>query len=597
MARLIRAVAWSLGVVVGAGVPTLARQAGEGAGDRCIAFITTNLAKGKNNFYTYYRFAGTKLKVSEGDVLSYRVYLDPRNPEAKGGIDADFEDGGDSLRELGLKDDRGVRVHGDGDLSAARGVWVVRKIDLSPAKGRAIVSWNVNEEGDAPGKYVQFIDEVLVTHVGGSISVIYADGLPPSRALLGTDGYTHEPVCVAVESAKVKDGASLDDVIRSAEQIGTRVKALDNARREVELARTFAERDADAHLREHVEEAAGALNRVEREGATAEEVEAALHAASGAVAHAHPAMEKYTGHMVGHAHIDLQWLWEWQEGIVFSRDTFAQAAKFMDEFPGFTFSQSSSCLYAAMEEHYPELFAKIKEKIGAGQWEVVGGRVCEGDTNMISEESSARQFLYGQRYFREKFGKTAVVGWEPDTFGHTIQMPQMLKLAGCDYYYFCRGGKGKPLFWWQGLDGTKVLAFDEPATNSWYNSDLSYKVFEEMLDFEKAAGSKDMLWVYGVGNHGGGPTREQIAWALEQMKTGARPNVRFSTATEFFRKLSTYDLSKIPVVNQELNPVFDGCYTTHCEIKRLNAQAESMTTTAEAVATVASLGGFAYPRE
>ncbi len=184
-----------------------------------------------------------------------------------------------------------------------------------------------------------------------------------------------------------------------------------------------------------------------------------------------------------------------------------------------------------------------------------------------------------------------------DTFGHTFQMPQILKQGGCEYYYFCRGGKGKPLFWWEGLDGTRVLAFDEPASGSWYNSDLSYKQFQEMLDFDKAAGSKDSLWVYGVGNHGGGPTREQLQWAMDQMKSGTKPNIRFSTATEFFKKLSTYDLTKIPVVHEELNPVFDGCYTSHSEIKQRNRRAEAMTTSAESVAAVASLSGFKYPRK
>ncbi len=563
--------------------------------DRCIAFVTTNLAKGNGNWYTYMRFADTRMLVKPGDVLSYRILLDPHIPEPKGGIDADFEGGGDALRELKLLDDHGVRAHGDGDLSAALGKWLTRKIDISPAKGRTIVSWNLAEEGDKDGRYAQFIDDVVVQHADGSRTVIYENGPPPTHALLINNGYTNKPVCVAIDSSMVR-AESMDKTILEAENLGRRLQALNDTRREAALIRQFAERDADEHMKQHAAEADAAIKQAERAGATAEEIEAALHTARTALTHAHPAMEKFTGHLVGHAHIDLQWLWEWQEGIVFTHDTFAQVVRFMDEFPGFTFSQSSSCLYQAVEQHYPALFADIQKKIKAGQWELVGGRVCEGDTNMIGEESSARQFLYGQRYFREKFGTTAVVGWEPDTFGHTFQMPQILRLGGCQYYYFCRGGKNKPLFWWEGLDGSRVLAFDEPATGSWYNSDLSYKQFEEMLEFNKTTGSKDMLWVYGVGNHGGGPTREHIQWALEQMKSGSAPNIRFSTASEFFKKLSTYDLTKIPVIHEELNPVFDGCYTSHSEIKQLNRQAESLTTTAEAVAAVASLSTFAYPR-
>ena len=99
---------------------------------------------------------------------------------------------------------------------------------------------------------------------------------------------------------------------------------------------------------------------------------------------------------------------------------------------------------------------------------------------MISEESSARQFLYGQSLFREKFGKTAVVGWEPDTFGHTFQMPQILKQGGCEYYYFCRGGKGGPSSCGKAFDGTRVLAFDELRQRLRYNFRIfSYKKFQE----------------------------------------------------------------------------------------------------------------------
>ncbi|MFT3685527.1 MAG: glycoside hydrolase family 38 C-terminal domain-containing protein [Phycisphaerales bacterium] len=565
--------------------------------DRCIAFVTTNLAKGRGNWYTYQRFSDQRVKIADGDVLTYRIYLDPRNPEPKGSVDADFEDGGKPLRDLHIKDDAGADSHGDGDLSAAKGKWVTRRIPLSAAKGRTIVTWSLTEEGDKDGQYAFFVDDIAVIHADGKRTEIYRDGPVPSRTPGGHNGYTNQPACVAIDSSLIADGKDVAQTVALAQELGKRTKALDDLRREAKLAQQFAERDSDPHMKGHAEEAAAAIARADRANATPDEIDAALNAARAALTHAHPAMEKFTGHLVGHAHIDLQWLWEWQEGICFTHDTFAQAVRFMDEYKGFTFSQSSSCLYQAMEESYPALFADIQKKVKAGQWEPVGGRVCEGDTNMISEESSARQFLYGQRYFREKLGTTTTVGWEPDTFGHTFQMPQLLKLAGCDSYYFCRGGKNKPLFWWEGLDGTRVLAFDEPASGSWYNSDLSYQQFQEMLDFDKNTGSKDSLWVYGVGNHGGGPTREHITWALDQMKSTTAPTVRFSTASEFFKKLRTYDLTKIPVVHEELNGVFSGCYTTHSDIKQLNRRAEAATTSAEAVAAVASLNGFKYPTD
>lgn len=564
--------------------------------DRCLAFVSENLAKGRGNFFTYYRFSAKRLSIRPGDTLVYDVYLDAAIPTASGSIDVDFDDGGKSLRDIGLLDDQGVRAHGDGLIPLARGKWLTRRISLQGVEGRNAVSWNVVFEGDAPGRYAMFVDNARVEHSDGGRTILYESGQPESRVLLSHEGYTQFPTLVSVERAKVADGSNLEPLVAQIVERGKRLRALDEARRDVELAAQFAAQSGDEHQREHAKEAMEALDAAaSKEELKEEELQGAIHAAKAAISHTHPAMKEYTGHLVGHAHIDLQWLWEWQEGIVATHDTFQQVLRFMDEYPGFTFSQSSSCLYQTIEEHYPELFKGIQRKVKAGSWELVGGRICEGDTNLVSPESHARHFLYGQSYFREKFGKTAVVGWEPDTFGHTLQMPQILKLGGCDYYYFCRGGKGKPLFWWRGLDGTRVLAFDEPATGSWYNSDVSYKQFKEMLDFKEKAGSKDSLWVYGVGNHGGGPTREHLEEALRMMKTPGRPTVRFSTATEFFQKLGQYDLSQIPVVKDELNPVFDGCYTSQSRIKQLNRQAEAITTSAEAVSTVASLFGFDYP--
>lgn len=565
-------------------------------GDSCLSFVSKNLAKGNGNWFTYYQISDKRLQIREGDVFVYDIYLDPKNPVAKGGADIEF-DNGPALRDRHPKDQSGLDAHGDAILEPAVGNWYTRRIPLEVAKGRTTRGWALVFEGDLDGRYVQFIDNISVEHADGTREVIYDNGAPTMRFLISAQGYTQKPSCAAVERSKVSPGADLEPLISYTERIGEKLWLLRDIRNDVNTVRDFVAKNPDKRVEEHLREAEMLLRGAEEnDEISAEDLQAVLHAAKNALSHTHPAMTGYTGHLVGHAHIDLQWLWEWQEGIVFSRDTFIQAVKFMDEYPGFTFSQSSSALYKAMEEHYPDVFALIKEKVKKGQWEIVGGRVCEGDTNMISPESHARHFLYGQSYFREKFGKTAVVGWEPDTFGHTIQMPQILKLGGCDYYYFCRAGKGKPLFWWEGLDGTRILAFEEPATGSWYNSDVSYSVFKEMLEFEDKTGSKDMLWVYGVGNHGGGPTREHIEQALKWMKSGYFKNVRFSTASEFFKKLRSYDLSKIPTINEELNPVFDGCYTTHSEVKQLNRNAEALTTSAEAVATAASMFGFAYPK-
>lgn len=569
--------------------------AGQNAADTCMVFTAHNLARGNGNWFMYFTFSDEAVTIKLGDTLQYDVFIDPKSPVWKGGVDMAWTDDSPELRDLGVNDQNGIRAHGDGMLDPAAGKWYTRKIPLDKAVGKVTKAFNLQFEGDVDGRYAQFIDNVYVLHSDGTKTTIYENGLPRRRALWSTSGYSNKAGLFACDRAAVAEGKDLEPVIQQAEASAERLRSIADARSDIDVVKKFLQRNPNPELEGHVKEAEYLLERAEQ--SDAEDLQKALHAAKHALSHTHPVMQQYTGHLVGHAHIDLQWLWEWQEGIAATHDTFRQAAKFMDEFKGFTFSQSSSCLYAIVEETFPDLFKVVKSKIQKGQWEVVGGRVCEGDTNMISPESHARQFLYGQAYFRERFNKTAIVGWEPDTFGHTIQMPQILKLGGCEYYYFCRGGKGKPLFWWQGLDGTKMLSFEEPATGSWYNSDLSYKQFQELLDFEKSSGgSKDTLWVYGVGNHGGGPTREHIEEAVKWMKSGYLPNAKFSTATQFFKKLSSYDLTKIPTVDKELNPVFDGCYTSHVEVKRLNRDAEAWTTSAEAVATVASQFGFTYPQ-
>lgn len=564
--------------------------------DECLVFVSRNLAKGDSNWFTYFTISDKKLSFKSGDRLSYDIFLDPHNPIAKGSLDIEV-DNGDPLRDSRVNDTEGLRAHGDAVLEKANGKWLHREIPLDALRGKASVAWNVNFEGEPAGRYMLAIDNIKVTHADGTVDVVYDGGRPGVAKLDKASGYSKFPAWKVVDKADVEPGKDLEPMIATIVDQSSKKQALEAIDEELTIVEKYLKgKPMDIHTQQHLDQTRSMINALyDSDNVTPQQIEAALHMASQALEHAHPEMQKYAGHLVGHAHIDLQWLWEWQEGIVSSHDTFNQAVKFMDEFPGFTFSQSSSVIYQAVEEAYPDLFKKVQEKVKKGQWEIVGGRVCEGDTNMISPESHARQFLYGQTYFKERFGKTAIVGWEPDTFGHSIQMPQILKMGGCKYYYFCRGGKQKPLFWWEGLDGTKILTFDEPASGSWYNSDISYKQFQEMLDFENNTGSKDMLMVYGVGNHGGGPTREMIQEALKMMAKKDLPPIKFSTATQFFKKLETYDLKKIPVINEELNPVFDGCYTTHSEVKQLNRQAENTTATAETISVMAGQFGFAYP--
>jgi alpha-mannosidase len=278
----------------------------------------------------------------------------------------------------------------------------------------------------------------------------------------------------------------------------------------------------------------------------------------------------------------------------------------MDEYPDFTFSQSTAALYLATEQHHPELFKQIQQRVKEGRWEIVGGRWCEGDLNMISPESHVRHFLYAQRYFQQKFGRMCTDGWEPDTFGHPWTMPQILRKAGIRSYYFCRGGGGSvdrpihqnPLFWWEGPDGSKVLAFNETPSGGWYNDVVTDDKVREVAQFAAKTGARDHLMVYGVGNHGGGPTRENIQAALAMRDYKPWPQIKFSTLGAFFDRLyAQADRLHVPTVREELNPEFEGCYTSHSRIKRYNRDSESLLVSAEVFAALAAANGRAYPRD
>jgi alpha-mannosidase len=578
---------------------TRAAPATAPSADTCLMAVARNLANGGGNFFLYATFSTQRLAIQPADVLEYDVYLDKANPQPVGGVDVDTGRG--NLRDSGAVDQNSLRAHGDTDLRRAVGHWYHRTIPLKALEGQRVRRWNVQFEGDAGGTYAQFIANIRVARGDGSAVPIEFDFKPADPQVPMKEGYSRYLLLKTIERSRITDGVDLTDFVKKEmEQLAVKTQ-LEDLRVQIELARKMSERVKDEHLQQHVAEATALLENAEKsQSLDAESLQSLIHQVHGSLNHEHPEMRKYTGHLVGHAHIDFQWLWEWPETVQVCHDTFNQALKFMDEFPGFKFSQSSSSLYAATEQAWPQIFDGIKKRVACGDWEIVGGRVCEGDENMISPESHARHFLYGQRYFRERFdGKQATVGWEPDTFGHTWQFPQILKLGGCNYFYFCRGGHGKPLFWWQGPDGTKVLSFEEPATGGWYNGDVAANRFDRLFKWIDQTGAKDMLWVYGVGNHGGGPTRENIQAALGFQKLTYLPTVRFSTATEFFNALSKYDLSNIPTVDTDLNTPssmgFYGVYTTHSDIKRWNRDAEATTESAETIAAVASRYGFEYP--
>lgn len=562
--------------------------------DTCLMLLARNLSNPGGNYFAYYTVASREITIKAGDKFIYDVFLYTNNPSPKGGLDIICSDG-TPLRDSGAQDTEKLTAHGDAMLHNAVGRWLRREISLEPLVEKKISRFNAQFEGDEKGEYVEFIDNIKIVRADGTSITIYDDGAPKNNKMDFRDGYSERVLCREVPRASVKSGVELDKLIGDKKAKEELFAAKDSLKSEFDLAARFAKAEKRDDIVKDLDGGVATIPSPDEFTGTAAEYHELLHKISGRLDHAHPLMQQYSGRLVGHAHIDLQWLWEWPEGLDFTRSTFEQACKFMDEYPEFTFTQSSAGLYEKIEEQYPELFDNIVKRAKEGRFEFVGGRWCEGDTNMISGESHARHLLYGQRYFKKVFGKISTVGWEPDTFGHTAQMPQILKLGGIDAYYFCRGGKNLPLFWWEGPDGSRVLAFDEPASGSWYNSDITDKNVTELLDFYDKTGLKNLIWVYGVGNHGGGPTREQIEKAMKWKDEKGRPKVAFSTARKFFDLCKEKNLDKLPIVKEELNPVFRGCYTTHGDIKQLNNDAQAALDSAEALAFMASRSGYPYP--
>ena len=295
-------------------------------------------------------------------------------------------------------------------------------------------------------------------------------------------------------------------------------------------------------------------------------------------------------YLAGHAHIDMNWLWRWPETVQACRDTFRQALRFMEEFPDFRLSQSQASVYEAMEHEDPALFEGIQKAVRQGTWEVTGGMWTEGDTNLSSGEALCRSFLLAQRYFRSKLGVQAKVGWLPDNFGHCAQLPQLLRLAGIDCFYHMRCSPPAQLYWWQGIDGSRVLA----KTGQGYNDQITPSIRRQPQRMPEE--TPRQLFVYGVGNHGGGPTRRDIQAASRFQKNRLFPEIKFATAGEYFADVRP--LADGAFVHEgELQYIFEGCYTSVSRVKQGNRDLENALQTTEALAVVALLHGQTYPAE
>src|SRR5664279_1143308 len=269
--------------------------------------------------------------------------------------------------------------------------------------------------------------------------------------------------------------------------------------------------------------------------------------------------------MIGNAHIDPVWLWQWQEGFHEVRATFRSALDRLNDYDDFLFISSAAQYYEWVEQGDPAMFAEIMQRVAEGRWQIVGGWWIQPDCNLPSGESFVRQGLYGQRYFKQKFGVTETVGYNVDSFGHAASLPQILKRSGLDTYVFMRPGpheKSLPgrLFWWEADDGSRVLAFRILFEYGTWGTGIEQHI--RRCAEELKAPFDTLMCFYGVGDHGGGPTRENIETIRRLSADSDLPKLVFSTPNAFFAEIEAQNLP-LPVVHDDLQHHASGCYAAH----------------------------------
>jgi len=304
-------------------------------------------------------------------------------------------------------------------------------------------------------------------------------------------------------------------------------------------------------------------------------------------------------HLIGYAHIDAAWLWPWRDGSNEVSNTMQSATDRMNETPEFKYVHSSAAHYRWLERSDPRLFGIIKQRVADHRMEPINGWIVEPDCNIPAAESFVRHALYGQRYFRDHVGAAATVGANPDSFGHSAGLPQLLSKSGLKYYCFMRPQEnempGVPLvFWWESPDGSRVLAgriyndYDGDPKNIVARYDgRKDRTINNAEDFFQPGLDHAMFW-FGVGDHGGGPTKQNIQTILELKNNPALPSLQFSTLREFFAAVEqSPGAAQLPVVRTELQHHSRGCYSAAGDVKALNRRAEQWLVRAESIAAIA----------
>lgn len=296
---------------------------------------------------------------------------------------------------------------------------------------------------------------------------------------------------------------------------------------------------------------------------------------------------------VGHSHIDMGWLWTLADTVQTCRRTWNTVLNLMQQFPDFHFVQSQPGAYVPIQNMYPEEFAGMQAAVKRGQWDPVSAFWDESDTDMPSGEALARSLYLGQNYFKTYFGRYATTGWLPDSFGHSWQLPQLFREVGINAYYHMRCGDGIPFTWWEAPDGSKVFDMNTDS----YDANVETGQLAAPWDNERRYDLPLSMVVFGVGDHGGGVTREQLLRIKNYQADPLLPKVHMVGIDSFVKTFGDQPAeSTIPTLDTDMQFIFEGCYTTHADMKKAVRDSENNLYSAEVLSSLASMAeGASYP--
>lgn len=304
----------------------------------------------------------------------------------------------------------------------------------------------------------------------------------------------------------------------------------------------------------------------------------------------------------GHSHIDVAWLWPLQETERKCRRTFATQLALMAEYPEYKFLQSQTHLYWMVKERYPALYKRIQAAIRAGQWIPDGGMWVEPDTNLAGGEALIRQFIHGKRFFKEEFGVESELMWLPDVFGYSGALPQIMR--GCGIKYFStqkifwnyHGGETFPYhtFWWEGIDGTRVLSHFH---NDYNSRTRPVDIITRWNERVQKDGINSRLFPFGHGDGGGGPTRDHLEYLRRMKNLEGVPQCTITPPAQFFKDEEARRAALPVYVGELYFQAHRGTYTAQAGVKKGNRQSEYAMREAELWSVIAAArAGKAVPQ-